>query len=389
MNGRLLIPLLTSFLTLYSFANDFSTDDKMALAQRTGLAIETLSIDKDFKQIDGFFDYDLFVEKLLSPYEVSDKFRSNFKQGIFSNGRPIDQMLTNFDASLTFKKATIGAEEAKLLFRINSDNGVNFIEFDADLGSKEHIKLYDFYSFASGEKYSESIDQLIQPALVHEQKGFLGKLMSKTPDIIKYNGLLTRYTRAFNGQEFEKAQKLYQKLPKSLKEKKSIMLVALTCASQTEDLAFLKEVVKRYTAKYPNDPSMNLLLVDYHYLNKNFTQARKCLRNIEKLVGKDAGLNQLIANTFIEEKAYVEAEKCLLEGINLEPQFADNYWSLVSAYIQQEKWQETAKTLDLISDRLNLEFEDFTSHDFYKEFVQSEVYKAWWPKYQARINEAL
>lgn len=180
---------------------------------------------------------------------------------------------------------------------ITHDSGVNYYDFTLRNDSGQ-VKIGDFYIYVSGEHISTMIERIVE-------MGLPGTVDSPgSPDIAALEDAqkLQLIEELTARGEFEEAYRQSELLPEKFRTDKSVRLMKISIAQQLDDNRY-NEALEEFKSSYPDDPSLNLILVDAYLMDEQLDKAMECIDKLDKDV-KDPYLECTEAIFFTGKKIF-------------------------------------------------------------------------------------
>jgi len=182
--------------------------------------------------------------------------------------------------------------------------------------------------------------------------------------------------RSLREKRFEEGLAAYQELPDRLKKDKSVLILRFGLARGKGDKEYLAALQDMLT-NYPDDPWADLLAVDAYLLTKQYSKALESIDRVDQAVGGDPYQKVVRAGIYIATGQVAKAREACEQAIKKDPMLKGAYWRLVDVSLQQKDFAETARLLNLLADRFQVQIKDLTTVPSYAEFVRSPEYKEW------------
>jgi tetratricopeptide (TPR) repeat protein len=234
----------------------------------------------------------------------------------------------------------------------------------------------DIYVYSSGEWFSQLIRRGFLP--------FASGAGGRSPDGIEDGESLylenlqniLKMTELYRAGNYKDALATFDGLPGKLKRNRNILMQRFAIAVGAGGAEYDTAMHDLKTA-FPDDPSLGLVLIDYHFNRGEYDQSLELIARLNEAVGGDPYLNFLRASVLFAAGRLDEAKLAARRAIEAEPALADPYWALLTISLQQKEFAETARLLTEIETALEVEFEDLSGFPDYREFVASEAYTSW------------
>lgn len=264
------------------------------------------------------------------------------------------------------------------LFRMLQPQGAfNYQEYALRRDPSGIVKAIDVYILTSGEWISQTLRRgwvmsIAARGLAAQLKSLVGfeSELAALPQIQAVNNLQAE------GQH-QAALAAWQKLPPSLRSNKTFLMQRIAIAAAVGERE-RDEAVDAFARQFPNDPGLNVLLVDSYRKRKQYDLALAAIEKLRKAVGSDAYLDYMRSVILYEDKKVPAAKAAAAEGIAREPSLAAPYWTLVEISLDESDYAETARVLTALENATGLPVEgDVKNSDLYAGFKRSDAYKRW------------
>ena len=182
-------------------------------------------------------------------------------------------------------------DQRRALFRlIGAESGFNYHDLIYEEPFADVIVFIDWYDFSTGELYSDYLRRSYlatvseaDPSLLEGLRGWEGTYAKHIDDFL----LLGQSARdqpqvtldAFNG------------LADELKREKKILIYRLVAATRLGDREEYEKALQDLGKFYPDDPSVDMMLINYHVARDEYDEAIEAINRLEKAVGGDPYLD--------------------------------------------------------------------------------------------------
>ena len=343
-----------------------------AVASRNKVAFNAL-IDWD-----GIFA--VATTDLGAPANVVSGWILEMKQALNTNPGFADAVLHNTEAGgqFSYLRTKISHGRQVIIFRMigPQNQGVNYIEFIPKQGPDHKIRAANLYPYASGEFMSESIRRALLPAAASQSRSFVEKLVSKEQDFVLDLPKMQPIALALSQGRKKDALKLLDELRSETKKTKMVLLMRAQAAQEADEKVYLA-ALEEFRTLFPNDPCLDLQLIDYYTLTKKPDEVLKYIDRLDKSVGGDPYLNYLRASLAAERGDGAGARRLAEQVLDQEPSFKAAYYFLIGLSLREQKHDETLQWLKRIHEKLGVVFKDLTTVNEYANFVKSPQYKEW------------
>lgn len=305
------------------------------------------------------FDADALLDRILNGMpldaEVQREFRRGFKQGLGTN-----QLLQGaLGQSFRFLRIRPFQGRDRLFFRLLLDEGgLNYMVFET-AEDEGKIAIRDCYTFATGEWLSDSIRRMVLPALAQADRTLLERIFSPADAAyVRHLEDVKEMSQSFQRGEFAAAVAGFEALPPALQEQKLLNVTYLSALAELEERQEdYKAALRRFEKLFPGDPSLKLMLIDYHILNGDWSAMFDSLDWLEDKVGGDPYADVLRASGMIFKEDWEAAQRFALRAIEREPDLEDGYWTLVTGALNAADHAQVARGLTWLEERFGYVFE--------------------------------
>ncbi len=360
---------------------------EIAKCQAFARQIEQFVREKDANGFANCVDATAILERLndlvIRELKIKDaaSFRGNAKAQIQDFARRFaDAILTEIGENGSYRllRVRIVDKEPRALFRLISHSaGLNYHDMTLNVERGGELRVNDIRLASTGESINETLHRSI---LAMTASG-----RTATNDDASQNQLiaavaqLQAWTTLFQKKQYREILQSWSSLPSKLRDDKAINLIRVKSAAalMKEDELRYREIIEEFQKKFPNDPSLLLVALDGLFLAKRFAEFREGLDRLDQIVGGDPYLDVMRANALREEGKLEDAKQIGNRAIKSEPDLAPAYWSLGTVSLKARDFEEAARLLTEIENRLKLPISDLTSSAIYADFVASPAYAKW------------
>jgi tetratricopeptide (TPR) repeat protein len=352
-------------------------------ARQFGREMQQAVTTRNFDQFQELFDWRAFDAIVLDGLPLDDQELQSVREASVKRGntriqKVFDNIVAVSDNGGSYEFLSVqDREHGKVaVFRLrHAEAGLNYHELCL-VRRPGGVRCVDAYVAFSGEHLSESVRRLIIVALPKEKPDLVSRLIGRDRDTWENAEALKEILAAHTAKDSQRVLRLFRKLPDSLRTTKLMLLMRLLAAANIDNDEYL-QAIDDYVELYPNDPSLDLIMLDAYALRRQFTEAHRTVDRIDRAVGGDPYLRIHHLSFYVQEKNYPAAEKLIDELLGENPDDQGVHWLRVSMSLDKRQFDETARLLTEMEGRFGLVFEDLTTIPEYAEFVQSPAYRKW------------
>lgn len=347
-----------------------------------GAEIEEVVARGDANALNALINWNALVDRAIGGLNMSAESRRGFSSGFRQSlGGPDGLALQVVQAiahggSYRLLRVRRKGDGWEVLFRLNSEDGLNYHAFQVVKQSSERVRAIDLYIFSTGEDFSKSIRRLILPVVAQQSKSWLEKLTTDETDMVKHMKDFQQLGDCIRTEQYQRALDIAARLPESLRQQKVILLMRYQAAQNVSERE-LQNVIAEFQRLYPNDASLDLILIDGYLLKKEYDKALASVDRLDKSVGGDSFLNVIRANILGEQGMLTEAIAAANAAIEGNPDMQECYLTLVGLHLLSKDHARTVEALNLLEQRFEMQYNDLRQVPEYADFVQSPEGQQW------------
>ena len=213
-----------------------------------------------------------------------------------------------------------------LIFRLFDDGSINYHDLEL-IRRKNDVKVADMMVYTTGENLSATISGLY--------KQFSGVIDASTG---KEDWLqsMPRIREEMKKGHHDKAYDLFLRIPEEGRKSKAFRMLKIEICSGLGDEEQQKAINEMISA-FPNEPNMQLILLDYYFLKKEYSKVLDAINAVDRMIDKDPFLDyyRYLCYNIMEDEA--KAKEHLLRVCRNYPKFPDARLELVATYLNEDK----------------------------------------------------
>ena len=258
----------------------------------------------------------------------------------------------------------------------DSETGVNYHAYACETSTDGRVRAIDFYNYASRESTSDAVRRLaVQAIAANEDRSLVESMFSKKDALLASEMKnVRRFGEVAQARKVDEGLKIYNALPEAPQKEKSVMIMWTSLlAIRDEDERAYAEALKLYADTFPNDPSLTLMMVDYHIVTEDYPSAFAALDTIEEDVGPDPALDVLRSNIALTQTDHEKALRLAERALSADPTFEDAHWSAIAAASPLENYACMLAHLLPLRDTFDYEFDPaaLRAEELYQKFMES------------------
>ncbi|MFN8290454.1 MAG: tetratricopeptide repeat protein [Chitinophagaceae bacterium] len=214
-----------------------------------------------------------------------------------------------------------------LIFRLYDDGGINY--HDIELKKKKGVvKIADVYIYATGEALSATIKNL------YEQLSGMEDKLTKDKNWVSS---LTEIREKLNKGKNKEAYDLFMEIPAEARTSKIFRIIKVQiCTGMSDELH--QQSVEELLAAFPNEPDMQLMLIDAYFMRKEYDKALGAVNAIDKMINKDPFLDYYRYLCYNVMQQPEKAREHLIKVTKAYKDFPDARLELIVTYLDEKKY---------------------------------------------------
>jgi hypothetical protein len=321
------------------------------------------------------FNSDALVSEILSSHlmKTDSVFNKGFTDGIKMSldlgTIVINELGTN--GSFQFIHAIKRNNDTWLVFRLLSENGINYHEYKVEPDVKNY-KITDGYFYLSGDKLSESLYHIYEKYVY-----MLSRSKAEDTEWAKILEELEKIKTLYSEGKTQKAYKYFSNIPETYQTNKTIQCAKINVASGLDHKTYL-DIFNEYMVTYPDEPGKYLIPLDGLVSQGCYDLALQYLDSLDNALMTDPLLDFFRATIYYETNSTEKSADYLVKLIVAMPDFETAYLSLLNIYLTQNKFEEATDLLNKMIVSFNTYKEDL--YPFlaeYPEYLKSPLYQEW------------
>lgn len=316
--------LLIAFVVFFCSCSE--TPKPLTKAEAVAFAGE---IEKSIKKgeselLDNAFDKDEFIKRLDLSDNADGK---SFSEGIISKinlGSQLTSILNDQD-NFNFIKQYEKEGKQHVIFRLytSKEGSLNYHDYEL-IKSGDKCKIADAYIYLTGETLAETMHNMYY--------NVYKKALKNNNADAGLGGLndLKEIKDLTNKGKAKEAKEMYNALPEGLKKSKTVLLINVFICSRLSEEEY-NTAIQEFKKMYPNEPNMNLMMIDGYYLQKDYEKMLGAVNALDAQINKDPLLDYY---RYLSYKLLIKEDSgkiCLDRLVKNMPDFQSGFIELISA----------------------------------------------------------
>jgi len=335
-----------------------TNEEALAFARQFEKALAS----KDFTEFDRAISGNAFIKRIAETAgkKMNSDYMNGVREGLRKNGFS-KEIARNIgaDGSYTFIRHYEKDNKQHVLFRLYSEQGLNYHDFElVKLGGK--VEVADIFIYLSGENLSQTIASTMAMLLNYAKD-------AKTAELEQQISAMRKIKFLVGENDHAAAKEAYNKLPQKFRDHKMFQIMNLQITAQLDHEEY-KAALDEFEAKYGNDASVQLSLLDAYIMNNNYEKLLNAINIMDKSV-QDPRLNLYRGIAYKQLNEKEKATQCLEQLYKDEPDFEDGALELLTAYMELKQYKKARGIIadyrgNRKFDQSNLELIDYLYPEF-------------------------
>ncbi len=323
-----------------------------------------------------YFNHCFDTDSLISRVVVNQKentfneaFADGFVEGLkqeFDLGAAIVKEISS-EGSFTFIRAYQQNNKSKILFRLVSDYGINYHEYEVESRDSK-LMITDGYIFTSARTISNTFEQIYTAYLLNIYHMAENRMKRNAEQKISHLAEAGKSAQAY---------KKWKKLPNYIRYSKSNQILGINLAKELDKKAYFETYIE-FTQHFPDEPGKYFIPLDGLIKHGYYQAALINIDKLDEIVQADPLINVFRANIYCELDEVEKAETCLNQLIESRPEFETGYINLLRLYLEKKEFGKATELLDKMAFTFDASKEDLLPFVVnHTDFINSAEYKDW------------
>lgn len=260
------------------------------------------------------------------------------------------------------------------LFRlINSDESFNY-HLIRLRKVRDRVRGDQFFVAITGEEMADTFRTLFAPAIA--SMGLAGKLSGKQKEYNDAMEQLAAMKAAVDSGKLNRALKIYDQLPESVKYTKVAMIQRITATSIENERAY-QIVVDEFLEAFPGDSAGGMMTLEAGCVRNDPKLIKQGYQTLNEWTGGDPYLDLMVGANLAN---FGELEQAIQLTNSIDPAttgVGSSHAFKMTIAMEAEDHDETLKQLRALSNVYGYEFSDLRKVPDFAKFVDSPQFEQW------------
>ncbi|MCB0516676.1 MAG: hypothetical protein R2798_02530 [Chitinophagales bacterium] len=324
--------------------------------------------DKDAQTINDFLDYNRLIAQVTQDVDAPADYAKDFAQN-FEQTFNVGEILTNPMYGERQYDFVHMKNDSVAFFREENNEGLNYVEFTFGKNADQKTVLRNFYSYMSGESFTDNLRRMYIMRLADEIDTFSNPYTDAIPQVMEVVKV------AQNG-DYKTAYNMLDSLPEVLQTDRMAMLMRLNLGHAI-DPATEADAMAAMRKKLGDDWMIDFKNMQMHLADSTLNTALKGIDDFDKKIGGDPYLNLMRSIVYQEHKDTTKALEYSLKTLKSLPDNKIASIQTVAIYLGQNNFDKAAELFQQYKTKFDENLADIFAPTTYPEFYASEVGKKW------------
>ena len=167
-------------------------------------------------------------------------------------------------------------------------------------------------------------------------------------EAIATSSRMQRIQQFIVAEQWQDAYDAIQRLPPDMRDTKQVRHVEVRAVSGLENDELYAKTIEAYAAKFPNDPSLDLLRIDSEHIRKRFDKVLELIDALDKRVGGDPFLDSMRATALAHAGKLDEGIKRAKQATAAIPDIPDVWRTQLTLQVAAGHNRGALKTLETL-----------------------------------------
>lgn len=330
-----------------------------------------------------------FAQRVAASMYTDASQQGSFVNGFMSSGQPMRRVFESYTATLQrthgsakLMRVIMHAGQPRALVRVDEGNeGIEYLELEVSQDDSGTYRVIDWYQLTRGRMASDNMGALAR-LMTDPDQSFLHRMFATTsfsPDLAEKFKQISALDRQ---GKFADALTTLSQLPPEIADSLDVLRMRSAEAARLNNNQEYYHLLDIMAAKYSNDPSAAMALIDYYIKNKQFDKAQAGITIVENRVGSDGMTNMLHSNIAQQAGNYSAAVAYGRKSVELEPDFRRGWYALATSSVLLKDYPGAVSAFQEMQTRFGAKYsrQMFVGKTGWDAFAQSDAFKKWLPQ---------
>ena len=330
-----------------------------------------------------------FAQRVAASMYTGVSQQGGFVDGFIASGQPIRRVFETYTLTLQrthgsakLLRIIMHAGQPRALVRVDEGSeGIEYLELEVSQDDSGAYRVIDWYQLTRGRMASDSLGALAR-LMTDPDQSFLHRLFATTPFSPDLAEKFKQISVLDHQGKFAEALTALSQLPPEIADSLDLLRMRSAEAARLNNNQEYYHILDIMAAKYSNEPSAAMALIDYYLKNRRFDEAQMGITIIENRVGSDGMTNMMHSNIAQQAGNYSAAAAYGRKSVELEPDFRRGWFALATSYVLLKDYPGAVSAFSEMQTRFGAKFsrQVFVGKPVWGGFAESDAFKKWLPQ---------
>ncbi len=266
--------------------------------------------------------------------------------------------------------------EQRALFRlVHANDTVAYFDCILVRHADGKVRVDDVYLFEAG-MWSEFLGRVTALATESIAKSPQAPAADPMNDGARLIAAVVEMTKRIDAGKYQEALDIYNGLPDRLQKEKVLLVTRIRAARGLKGEPY-DEAVRVYRKAFPNEPNLDLILIDAYSAHKLYDRALAAIDGLDRTLGGDPYLDAVRGITYLGKGDLAAAKRCAQKSVAAEPDLPAAYLCRLAIALKEKDFARTSTLLTMIRDKFPKWMPALKSDPDFAEYVKSPQYRSW------------
>jgi tetratricopeptide (TPR) repeat protein len=337
--------------------------------------------------LDARLDGDQLLQRVTRGLPVSSAFLEELTGEVRERGWPLGRRLLGSGGQglrVRLLQVRMRGRTPLALFRVLSDSGLNYFEFELGRNARNEAAIVDLYPYLTGERLSESMWRVYLLAAAERGQCLTRRLRGLERDWVEQLPRWRRIERLLGADQGREAVAEMDRLPPRVRGAKFVQLRRLEVLASLDEAEYALGLLA-FQKAFPKDPLLDLFALDNPLLRGDSVAMMEAIDRLDRRVA-DPYLHHLRGRVRLGQDDLEGAKRSFQKALEEEPELLEPHVELLSLAIEEADHAGAVRLLEAMergaggAATMRVRIEEGPEA---RAFLESAEYKAWLDRQRA------
>lgn len=312
--------------------------------------VEAALRDGDAAALDARLDGAQLLQRVTRGLPVSDTFLEALTDDVRAQGWPLGRRLLGARGEglrVRLLQVRMRGRTPLALFRVLSDSGLNYFEFELGRNARNEAVLVDLYPYLEGERLSESMWRVYLLAAAERGQCLTRKLRGPARQWVEQLPRWRRIERLLGADQAREAVEEMDRLPPRVRGEKFVQLARLRVLAPLDEAEYALGLLA-FAKAFPQEPLLDLFALDNPLLRGDSATMMEAINRLDRRVA-DPYLHHLRGQVKLGQDDLEGAKRSFQKALEEEPSLFEPQVELLSLAIEEADHAGAVRLLEAMA----------------------------------------